>query len=175
MSSTPLFAQEDYSKLCKDWRQRSQISQTEMTICASEEAKAAEAELEQRFQGLLTGVRMLPADVRGPDRDMRGAIEKIEAAQAAWVRYRDAYIDATFPEENKQQEYGTMYSMRVSGIRADMAREQDRHIKILCEDSVAEWLRTEYLWNSLRTDWNSDRTTPLEPLEPLQPLDVDLG
>ena len=74
---------------------------------------------------------MVPADVRLPDLDMRSKIEKIEVAQAAWVRYRDAYIDATFPEENKQQEYGTMYSMRVSGIR-------------LCEDSVAEWLRTKY-------------------------------
>ena len=60
----------------------------------------------------------------------------LRTAQSAWVRYRDAYIDATFPLENKQQEYGTMYSMRVSGIRADMAREQIRHIKILCEDSA---------------------------------------
>ena len=123
--------------------QRSGITQTEMTICASEDAKAAEVELEQRFQGLLTGVRMLPSDIHEPTADMRVTIEKIEAAQSAWVRYRDAYIDATFPAEDKR-EYGTMYSMRVSGIRADMAREQIRHIKILCDDSVAQWLTTKY-------------------------------
>ena len=134
---------QDYSEMCKDWR-KTATTQTEMTICAAEEATAAEAELEQRLQGLLTGVRMLPADVRGPHRDMRRALEKIAAAQAAWVRYRDAYIDATFPLENKQQEYGTMYSMRVSEIRADMAREQTRHIKILCQDSVAGELTTKY-------------------------------
>lgn len=137
-------AQEDYSKLCKEWKNRSEISQTEMTICAAEEAKAVEAELERRYQDLLTGVRQLPSDVKSPELDMSRAIENIKAAQLAWVTYRDAYIDATFPLENKQQEYGTMYSMRVSGIRADMAREQIRHIKILCEDSVAEWLIPKY-------------------------------
>jgi uncharacterized protein YecT (DUF1311 family) len=136
--------QEDYSKLCKGWKDRSEITQTEMTICAAEEAKAAEAELEQRYQDLLTGVRQLPSDVKAPELDMSSAIENIKAAQSAWVRYRDAYIDATFPLENKQQEYGTAYSMRVSGIRAEMAREQLRHIKILCEDSVAEWLTPKY-------------------------------
>jgi uncharacterized protein YecT (DUF1311 family) len=136
--------QEDYSKLCKDWKDRSEITQTEMTICAAEEAKAAEVELEKRYQDLLTGVRQLPSDIQSPKLDMTRAIENIKAAQLAWVRYRDAYIDATFPLENKQQEYGTMYSMRVSAIRADMAREQIRHINILCENSVAEWLRPKY-------------------------------
>lgn len=142
-SGFPLM-QEDYSKLCKDWKDRSEITQTEMTICAAEEAKAAEAELEKRYQDLLTGVRQQPSDVDSRELDMTRATENIKAAQSAWVRYRDAYIDATFPLENKQQEYGTMYSMRVSGIRADMAREQIRHIKILCENSVAERLRPKY-------------------------------
>jgi uncharacterized protein YecT (DUF1311 family) len=136
--------QEDYVKLCKGWKDRSEITQTELTICAAEEAKAIEAELEQRYQDLLTGVRQLPSDVKSPELDMSRAIEKIKAAQLAWMSFRDAYIDATFPLENKQQEYGTMYSMRVSAIRADMAREQIRHIKTLCEVSVAEWLRPKY-------------------------------
>ena len=38
-SGFPLM-QEDYSKLCEDWKDRSEITQTEMTICAAEEAKA---------------------------------------------------------------------------------------------------------------------------------------
>lgn len=53
-----------------------------------------------------------------------GAVEKIRAAEKTWLVYRDAYVDAMYPAEDKQGEYGSMYPMKASLLRARLTREQ---------------------------------------------------
>jgi uncharacterized protein YecT (DUF1311 family) len=38
-------------------------------------------------------------------------VAKLKSAQRAWLAFRDAEIEALYPKENKQAEYGTVYSM----------------------------------------------------------------
>jgi uncharacterized protein YecT (DUF1311 family) len=51
------------------------------------------------------------------------AIAKLREAERAWLRYRDAYIDAVYPAQDKQSAYGTEYPMDVNLLRAKLTRE----------------------------------------------------
>ena len=37
-------------------------------------------------------------------------LQKLKAAQRAWIAYRDAHLEALYPAADKQAEYGSMYS-----------------------------------------------------------------
>lgn len=87
-------------------------SQRELNQCASDEAKRADAELNTKYRNFL--VQIAGETV---------AVTKLKAAEGAWVRYRDAYIDATYPAQNKQANYGTEYPMNVNLLRAKLTRE----------------------------------------------------
>jgi len=88
-------------------------TQHEMHVCANEEAKRVNDELNAVYKLLLTKVR-----------DNSIATAKIQMAQKAWVTYRDAYIDAMYPAKNKQAEYGSIFPMEVDLLGAKLARQQ---------------------------------------------------
>jgi uncharacterized protein YecT (DUF1311 family) len=48
------------------------------------------------------------------------AVAKIKAAERAWITYRDAYMDATYPAKDKQAEYGPIYPMEANLLRAKL-------------------------------------------------------
>ncbi|MFY9728991.1 MAG: lysozyme inhibitor LprI family protein [Candidatus Acidiferrales bacterium] len=52
------------------------------------------------------------------------AVAKIKAAERAWVAYRDAYIEATYPAKDKATEYGSMYPLEVALLRAKLTQRQ---------------------------------------------------
>ncbi len=79
-------------------------TQLEVKQCAGADASAADAELNRVYQQLLSKL--------AGDED---AIKKLRVAQRAWVAFRDAQLDALFPAENKQTEYGSMYQMCYAG------------------------------------------------------------
>jgi uncharacterized protein YecT (DUF1311 family) len=56
-------------------------TQLAMNSCANEEALRAEAEMRDIYQRLAVAARKEP-----------GAVDKIEAAERAWIAYRGAYI-----------------------------------------------------------------------------------
>lgn len=99
---------------------RNARTQSAMNVCASEEAQRVEAELERVYQELLAKAG---ADQR--------ALSKIRLAQDAWKAYRNAYIDAMYPAEDKQTEYGSAYPLEIELLRARMARQQVQALKIL--------------------------------------------
>jgi len=88
-------------------------SQTELNRCASDEAKRLDIELNNVYTKLLAALS-----------DDQNAATKAKAAQRAWIAYRDAYIDAMYPDEDKQAAYGTIYPMEVDLLRARLTREQ---------------------------------------------------
>jgi uncharacterized protein YecT (DUF1311 family) len=88
-------------------------SQSEMTACASEEAARVDAKLNTTDRALLARVASQPE-----------ALGKIKAAQRAWIAYRDAFIEATYPAKDKATEYGSIYPLDVALLRARLTQRQ---------------------------------------------------
>lgn len=99
-------------------------AQSELNKCASDEAARADSELNAAYKELL-------AKIAGDSL----AIAKVREAERAWLRYRDAYIEAIFPAQDKQLAYGTEYPMDVNLLRAKLTRE---HL------AAITYLMTEY-------------------------------
>jgi len=87
-------------------------TQAELNQCASDEAARADAELKTSYKRLLT-------QIAGDSL----AIAKPEEAERAWRSYRDAYIEAVYPAQDKQVAYGTEYPMDVNLLRAKLTHE----------------------------------------------------
>ena len=88
-------------------------TQSEMTACASDEAARVDAKLNTTYRALLARVASQPE-----------ALAKIKAAERAWIAYRDAYIEATYPAKDKATEYGSIYPLDVTLLRAKLTRRQ---------------------------------------------------
>jgi uncharacterized protein YecT (DUF1311 family) len=84
-----------------------------MTACASEEAARVDAKLNTTDRALLARVASQPE-----------ALGKIKAAQRAWIAYRDAFIEATYPAKDKATEYGSIYPLDVALLRARLTQRQ---------------------------------------------------
>ena len=84
-----------------------------MNTCAAAEAKRADDELNRVYNRLLATVK-----------DDAVAASKIRKAEQAWIANRDAYIEAMYPAEDKQAEYGSMYPMEVSLLQARLTKQQ---------------------------------------------------
>jgi len=95
-------------------------TQTVMHVCANEEALRADAELNDIYQNLLSVARKQSASV-----------DKVRAAEKAWIGYRDAYIDAMYPATDKQAAYGSSYPMEVDLLRAKLTQQQIAALKEL--------------------------------------------
>jgi uncharacterized protein YecT (DUF1311 family) len=84
-----------------------------MNACASDKANRVDEELNRTYTVLLTKFN---------DNPTAGA--KIRAAERAWLRYRDAYMDAMYPAKDKQTEYGSIYPMEFNLLVAKITRTQ---------------------------------------------------
>lgn len=109
-------------------------TQLEMNQCSAAEAKDAEAELNRLYQQLLARTSN-PVYRR-----------KIEAAQKAWLAYRDAELEAKYPAEDKRAEYGSVYPMCTANDQTDLTRARIEEIKTLLNSSegdmcAGEWAR----------------------------------
>jgi uncharacterized protein YecT (DUF1311 family) len=63
------------------------------------------------------------------------ALAKIKAAERAWIAYRDAFIEATYPAKHKAIEYGSIYPLDVTLLRAELTW---RHVAAL-EDMLLHY------------------------------------
>ena len=106
----PAFAQysREYST-CSDAAK----TQMEMNACAGAEAVRADKQLNDVY-----------AQVRAIAAKMPEAAAKVKIAERAWITFRDAYIEATYPAKDKQTEYGSMYALDVALLRAKLTRQQ---------------------------------------------------
>jgi len=103
-------------------------TQVAMTVCSSEEATRADAELNDIFQKLLAAAAKEQA-----------AAEKIRHAEEAWRTYRDAFIEAMYPAANKQSEYGSIFPMEVNLLRAKLTRQQVLALRDLLKRYAGPW------------------------------------
>ena len=93
------------------------MTQSAMDVCANEEAQRAGGQLDNTYQQLLTLAKKDPM-----------AIAKIKKAEAIWISYRQAYIDAMYPATDKQG-YGTAFPMEVDLLEADLTRQQTKALQ----------------------------------------------
>ena len=72
-------------------------------------------------------------------------LKKLKVAQNLWIKFRDAEVEARFPEENKKLEYGSMYPMCVNDYLNKLTLERIKQLKVwlngipedeLCSGSV---------------------------------------
>jgi uncharacterized protein YecT (DUF1311 family) len=66
-------------------------TQMEMNACASEEAARADGELNEVYRKVLAQAGR-----------QEEAVAKIKAAEKAWITYRDAYMDAMYPQRTNK-------------------------------------------------------------------------
>jgi len=98
-------------------------TQVAMNACASDEAARADAQLNDVYRTLLQKTTDTTAAT------------KIKVSERAWIAYRDAYIDAMYPAENKQAEYGSVYPMEIALLRAKLTRIQIAALKDLSQQN----------------------------------------
>ncbi len=75
-------------------------TQSEMNVCEAERYHRADAELNLVYQELLKK--------RSADKVF---VQKLKLAEEAWIKFRDANIEALYPEEDKALAYGSVYPM----------------------------------------------------------------
>src|ERR1700680_1367615 len=116
LTTLPLVAQDSPEYRACDKNAKSQM---EMNSCANEEAARVDSELNSVYRKLLSQTASQP-----------GATAKIKSAEKAWIAYRDAYIEAMYPSNDKLAEYGSVYPMEVELLRAKLT---NRHVKAMKE------------------------------------------
>lgn len=149
VASGSVFAQQSSEyRLCSDEAK----TQVAMNACASDEAARADAELNDVYRTLLQ---------KATDAT---AATKIKVAERAWIAYRDAYIDAMYPAQNKQAEYGSIYPMEIALLRAKLTRIQIAALQDLSQQiGGAPQLLPEGFASSLRAVKAKTRVPVLLP------------
>jgi len=85
-----------------------------MNQCASDEAARADGRLNAAYRSLLKAA--------GHD---EFAVAKFRAFEKAWTIYRNAYISAMYPADDKQGAYGSIFPMESDLLWARLSREQE--------------------------------------------------
>lgn len=57
-------------------------------------------------------------------------IKKLKISQNYWIKFRDAEIEARFPEEDKQLNYGTVYPMCVNVFAEEKTKIRIKELKV---------------------------------------------
>lgn len=95
------------------------LSQKGMTECAARKANLAEKEMDATLQ-LLEQRRASEVAL----------VKAIKRAQAEWLKFRAAEIDALFPEEEKQVAYGSMYNVCHARQRERLAKLRTAELRL---------------------------------------------
>jgi uncharacterized protein YecT (DUF1311 family) len=92
-------------------------SQSEMNGCAGEDLKDAEGKMNEVFLQIKNRYQNDPQ-----------FLESLEAAQLAWVVFRDAELKAMFPNPDPYHEYGSVYPMCFALRRAELTEERTKQL-----------------------------------------------
>lgn len=101
-------------------------TQFAMNECAAQEQKQADAELNQTYQQVLTKY------ANDPQR-----LDPIKNAETAWLAFRDAEIEALFPED-RRPERGSVYPMCRAMKLARLTQERTKALKELLESNEGD-------------------------------------
>jgi uncharacterized protein YecT (DUF1311 family) len=94
------------------------ITQLDLNNCAAIELKEADDELNQVYK-----------EITKRNGDDKVFLDRLKAAQRAWFTFRDAELEALFPEVNKQSQYGSSYPMCYANWKATVTKERTQQLK----------------------------------------------
>lgn len=57
-------------------------------------------------------------------------LASLRAAQRAWIAFRDAHLDAVYPEKDKQTAYGSIYPVCACGVLADLTEARTQQLQV---------------------------------------------
>jgi uncharacterized protein YecT (DUF1311 family) len=100
-------------------------NQLELNACAVDELAAADQKLNEIYKALLNKEKKNPA-----------FIQKLRAAQRAWVAFRDAELDAMFAcnDSDQRQCWGSMLPMRYAYYKAKITSERAARLQRLLDE-----------------------------------------
>jgi uncharacterized protein YecT (DUF1311 family) len=99
------------------------MTQSEMNHCADEDASAADAELNRVYQDLLS-----------KNKTNVIATKKLRNAQRAWIAFRDAQLEAFYPAQDKQREYGSIYLMCHAKVAMAITKRRTAQLRRMLQD-----------------------------------------
>ena len=85
---------------------------------AAEDFPAADKELNQVYQEVL---RLYADD--------QAFVKKFRTAQQAWLKFRDAHLEALFPASDKGSEYGSVYPMCSGNVLAELTKARTAQLR----------------------------------------------
>lgn len=94
------------------------MTQLELNDCAGEQLAAADAELNRVYKAILEKYKNDPLFV-----------EKLRAAQRAWLAFRDAEIEAKYPHAGEAHYYGSIFPMCDQLYRAQLTQERVKTLR----------------------------------------------
>ena len=104
---------------CKDPQ-----TQTDMNICAGQDYKAADSELNITYKAAIAQMKDMDADLPP---ELKGAEKTLREAQRAWIPYRDKACES----HGFMARGGSMESMLVGSCLADLTRKRTKELKDL--------------------------------------------
>jgi len=97
-------------------------TQLDMTTQAGEAYKKADLELNQTYQAVMQKFK-----------NDKHTKNKIRAAEIAWLKYRDAEMQAIYSHADKQYEYGSVYPMCHSMELTALTEHRTQELKLWLE------------------------------------------
>ena len=93
-------------------------TQLDLNDCAGLELKEADDELNRVYK-----------EVVKRNGDDKVSLDRLKAAQRAWLTFRDAELEAIFPEADKHIQYGSSYPMCYAKWKATLTKERVQQLK----------------------------------------------
>jgi uncharacterized protein YecT (DUF1311 family) len=94
-------------------------TQGELNDCFCNQYRRADDELNRIYQELMAA--------NGNDRVF---VDKLKIAQRAWIAFRDAQVEATYPETGEPRvKYGSVYPMCYCMAQQDLTAERTKHLR----------------------------------------------
>ncbi|WP_319380547.1 lysozyme inhibitor LprI family protein [Thiomicrorhabdus sp.] len=94
------------------------MTQSEMNRCEGVNFERADAELNRVYK-LLQKVY----------KDNKYFLSKLKISQRTWVKLRNSDLEMSFPKQNKQTEYGSVYPMCYSSISTTLTLQRVEYLK----------------------------------------------
>ncbi len=100
-------------------------SQLDLNVEACDKYKKADAELNKTYRQILTEYK-----------DDKLFLQKLKSAQNAWIKFRDASLEARFPlkpNENANQKFGSVYPMCRCFVLTEITEKRTEELKLWTE------------------------------------------
>src|SRR5262245_60054345 len=66
-------------------------------------------------------------------KDDKDFIKNLRIAQQAWLKFRDAHLEALYPKADKQAAYGSVYPMCAGNVLAGLTEARTKQLRIWLE------------------------------------------